>query len=332
MNNLALITAIISVVILTAVFKKQFKTKSVKNIFLIVGIAGLAVGGLGVAPYLGINVPSQLQFFEVGGAGNGNPLPVPTGGLPNYQPTASYSTIDKYSTTSVSGTSYYKANNNKATTTAVTNVNLKDKIKYWVSNTTYWVKPEVVTINSQTSIIQADAWANSSATVTLYDPVNRQTTTSGAYNTSLGANDDASVEITYDGTAEGSAGAFGGVMIFERNSTISSVKCTGDQLLKSNPYHVTYTVTATTNTYDAFAYDSSLDDGSGAPRTINCEVKNGASAVGAGSAYYVKFIPANYYVTQAGDIVLDTEKNADGDTTRTGSTINLPSATANWGA
>jgi len=103
-------------------------------------------------------------------------------------------------------------------------------------------------------------------------------------------------------------------------------------LLTSNPYHVTYTVSATSHTSKQFAYKPSLDDGTGAVKTINCEVKNSATAVGAGSVYYVKFLPANYYVTQSGDIVLDTEKNADGDNTRTGSLINLPSATGYFGA
>ncbi|MGC9309582.1 MAG: hypothetical protein ACP5D2_02705, partial [Candidatus Nanoarchaeia archaeon] len=61
-----------------------------------------------------------------------------------------------------------------------------------------------------------------------------------------------------------------------------------------------------------------LDDGSGEVRRISCQFKNGASAAGAGSPYYISFIPANYYVTNYGDIVLDVEKYANDDTTRTG--------------
>lgn len=349
---LLIVLGVFGIAMLVAVFKQGFKKKGgLRTIFMIGGFALLAYALVGMGAQFGMyEIPGTVGGFFMtttipGGVSGDGPISCPpgtvlqngvcvstTGGGATYQPTASYSARDKYSTTSIGGTSYYKVNGNSATTTAYTNTNIGDGITYWKSNTSYWVKPVALTAGQGVTIFEALGWSNSSATVTLYDSVNRQATTSGAYNTSMGANDQANIEITYQGTAEGSAGPFGGVMVVEYNSTLSSVICTGDVLVSNNPYHLTYTVTATSNAYKPWAYGPSLDDGSGAVKRIDCQFKNGATAVGAGSPYYVKFIPANYYVTDSGDIVLDTEKFADGDTTRVGSTINQPTATAYWGA
>lgn len=272
-------------------------------------------------------VLSDGKCVATGGNGGGD-----GDGVITYQPTGTYSGKDKYSsTTSISGTSYYKVGSEDATTTTQTNLNQGDQITYWIDNSSYYIKPIVKTAGPGVTPFDAKGYANSSATVTLYDKLNKQIVTSGAYNTSLGANDKANIEITYQGTAKGSAGPFGGLMVVEQNSTINSVSCTGDDLLEEDPgYHLTYTVTSTSNTFRAIPYGPTLDDGSGDARIINCQYQNSATAVGAGSAYYVKFIPANYYVTNDGDIVLDTEKSANDANTRTG--LGVPSATAYWGA
>lgn len=346
--------AAIGVFMLVAVYKESFKAKgAMRNMFMFFGIALLAYGLIGTGAQLGMyEIPGAVGgFFLSTGAPSGSRQQIQgdiicpagttlqngvcvsqTGGGATYQPTASYSARDKYSTTSISGTSYYKVNGNSATTTAYTNTNVGDGITYWVSNTSYWVKPIVKNAGAGVTPFEALGWANSSASVSLYDSVGRASADSGDSNISMGANDQANVEITYQGTSEGSAGPFGGKMVIEMNATISSVTCTGDALTSSDPYHLTYSVSATSHTYKSWAYSPILDDGTGAVQRINCQFKNGATAVGAGSPYYVKFIPANYYVTDNGDIVLDTEKADDGDTTRTGSTINLPSVTGYWGA
>jgi len=337
-----LIVAVIAIAGLTmftlGMRKDVFKKKGFAKTFsIIVGVVFLAYGVVGVIGQLGVPLGGADTFFLSGavvspGATGGEDQSSGDGDVVTFQPTGTYTTKDKYSTTTVSGTSYYKRGSNSATTTAQTNLNKGEKVSYWVDNATYWVKPDIRTAGKGVTTFEADAWSNSTATITLYDTVNRQATTNGAYNTSLGANADASIEITYDGTAKGSAGPFGGVMVFEYNSTISSVICTGDVLLNTNPYHVTYTVSSTDKVSKQWAYSSSMDDGTGAPHKINCEVKNGATAVGAGSSYIANFIPANYYVTNSGNIVLDTEKNADGDNTRTGSVYNQPTATGYFGA
>jgi uncharacterized membrane protein YwzB len=350
-----LFLAIAGVAIIGVVAKKPFQKKSsgARTLLIVLSVVLLAYAVPGMFINSGvIQASDQVGSFFLSTAvtqepsgGSSAPITCPsgttlqngvcvatTGGGANYQPTASYSARDKFSTTSISGTSYYKVNGNSATTTAYTNTNVGDAITYWVSNTTYWVQPITKTAQAGVTPYEALGFANSSATITLFDTVNRQSTTDGVYNTSMGANDQANIEITYTGTAKGSAGPFGGIMVVETNSTLASITCTGSDLMNDNPYHLTYTVTATTNSFKTWAYSSSLDDGTGTPKYISCQFKNGATAVGAGSAYYVKFIPANYYVSLNGDIVLDTEKYADSDTTRTGSVINLPSATAYWGA
>jgi len=351
---LLIVLIAIGVSMLIAVFQKPFKKNGgLRMMFMIFGFTLFAYGLIGMGAQFGMyEIPGAVGGFFLtasvpNGAGSNGPITCPqgtvlqngvcvstAGGGATYQPTSSYSARSKYSTDSLSGTSYYKVNGNSATTTAYTNVNIGDRITYWVSNNSYWIKPVTKTAGQGVTQFEALGWENSTASVTLYDSVNRESVTegAGAYNTSMGANDQANIEITYQGTAEGSAGPFGGMMVIEYNATLASVICTGDVLMSNNPYHLTYTTSATTHTYKSWAYGPSLDDGSGAVKRIDCQFKNGASAVGADSVYYVKFIPANYYVTDAGDIVLDTEKYADGDTTRVGSTINIPTATAHWAA
>jgi hypothetical protein len=111
-------------------------------------------------------------------------------------------------------------------------------------------------------------------------------------------------------------------MVVEYNSTIADLTCTGANLKSGNPsgFHLTYGVSATSNTYKAFEVDTSLDDGSGTARKISCQFKNGATAQATAGlhGWTVEFIPANYYVTNDGNIVLDIEKSANLDTARTG--------------
>lgn len=350
---LLLLLAFVGLVMLIAGWKKAFKSPGgFKTVFMILGAVLVVYGVVGTGAQLGwYQLPDQAQmFFLSAGVASGDnsdngPIQCPagtvlqngvcvsqTGGGATFQPTGAYTTKNKYSTESIGGTSYYKRGSDSATTTQASNLNVGEVITYWTSNSTRWVQPVTKTAGTGVTSFEALGWTNSSATVTLYDPVNRQSTTDGAYNTSMGANDKATVEITYQGTAEGSAGPFGGLMVTEFNATLSSVTCSGDVLMDSNPFHLTYTTSATTHTYKAFPYSDKLDDGTAPVERITCQYKNGATAVGAGSPFYVKFIPANWYVSKAGDILLDTEKFADGDNTRTGSTINLPSATGYWGA
>ncbi|MGC9310062.1 MAG: hypothetical protein ACP5D2_05210, partial [Candidatus Nanoarchaeia archaeon] len=211
-----------------------------RNLAVLIGIGGAiflllmqfgALTGIGMEP-LSSGVPSAQRTERV-------ERTVIDGG-PNYQPTATYATKDKFSTTEVSGTSYYKRQGKPASTSALTNVNEGERYTYWMENSSYYVKPEIFTAESGANNIVADAWQNGTVSITGYDTVNRESIADGAYNTSLGANDQANIEFTYQGQSKHSAGPFGGVMVLEYNSTISSVSCSGDQVMKDSPYHVTY--------------------------------------------------------------------------------------------
>lgn len=249
-----------------------------------------------------------------------------------YTPTAQWSAKDKFSSTSIptaSGTAYYKQNGLIYTTSAPSGLNNGQQYSFWLLNDSdYFVQPATITAGCGNNVITAQAWQNASVTLHGYDKSTLQD--DGVANVTLGANGVANIEITYQGTAKKSAAPFGGVMVVEYNSSISSVTCSGAGLTSSNPYHLTYTVTSLANTATQFGFDGTLDDGSGARRSINCQFQNGASAVGAeGAYYYVKFYPANYYLAQTGEVVLDTEKFANADTTRTAFSYN-PTLTLAW--
>lgn len=293
--------------------------------FLILG-AGL------IAMQMGYLANFGASPLSAGSTGESQTTTLNTPGASGYQPTATYSAKDLYANTAISGTSYYKRGTNRASTSIISNTNPGETITYWVDNATFWVAPVSATAISGVTDLAATGYANGTATITGYDLVNRASTTNGAYNTSMGANKQANIEITYQGTNKQSAMPFGGLMVIEANASIASISCNGDDLLSSNPYHLTYTTSLTSHSYRVFAVSPTIDTGLGAVKKISCQFNNGAAAAGAGTTYYVKFIPANYYVSQTGEILLDTEKFADGATTRVGSNINLPQLNGFWGA
>ena len=279
--------------------------------------------------------PLSVGTFSTGSGGE---ISTGTGDIVTFQPSATYSTMDKFSTTAVSvGTSYYKEGNNPATTTAISNVVQGKSYTYWLSNASYWITPFTFTATGTNNIINKNALANGSATITVLDGINGNVvSTSGTGgNVTLGADGVANVQIKYQGTAKKSGGAFGGMMVIESNASISSITCTSPDgaILEGNPsnFHVTYTPSLTSHVGRLFEYAPLLDDGTGSVRTINCQFQNGGTAVsGVNDVWYVKFIPADYYASQSGAIVLDTEKFADNSNTRTGSAKYLPSQTMYW--
>lgn len=332
-------SVLIAILGITLIIGGRFSKKTPnRKMFLTIGIIAVSSGL--VVLLLGANLPSQLSFLNaplwaglgktatIGGTtitysavGQNNQGQV---SVSTFQPTATYTDIDKFSTTSVSGTSYYKVNNNKATTTAYTNVNAGDSITYWVDNSTYYTLPEVVNAISGPNVVQADAYSNGSITVSGYDIVQDRAISSGAYNSSMAANANSKEKLTVVGSAKTSNMPFGGVMIVEFNSTIPTASCSGDGIVGLNTkYQVTHTPTLVGNRYLVYevasGFDTSKDGGNtGVTNVIRCDFTNGATASGAGSAWYVKFIPANYYISNDGRILLDTEKSANSATTRTG--------------
>lgn len=326
------IGAVLIVLALMAFRRKQgekvlgFGKATVGWVVLLAGLF-LVLGQYGTLSGLGVTFSAANL-----GTGGGTNLVPSQGGSGFYQPTATYAAKDKFASTAISGgTSHYKVNALPETTTAYSNVNSGDTVTYWLDNSTYYVAPKTLTVGSGVNPFVNDGWNNGSVTLTVYDTINRVTVSAlGNTNTTMGANAQVNHEITYQGTAKKSAGPFGGVMVAEYNSTISSVTCTGPDLLTSNPFTVTYTVGYTAHTYKVFAYGPTLDDGSGSPKKINCQFQNGATAAGTGALWYYKFFSANYYASNDGRILLDVEKVANQDTART-QLNNVRTTTGFWG-
>lgn len=328
-----------------------------RKLWTVISIVAL---GVGLLPALGwtdfgygaINnkVGSSLtqQTLAIGSTGTDTGTTAPTTTstgqvVSTYQPTATYTTTDKYAQTStITGTSYYRKGTSRFATSALTNTQIGDKITYWVDNSstgTYWTMPTSYVITDQVTPLNNLGYNNGSATLSLYDLVGKRNVNfAAATNISLGANAQANVEVSYQPTYKKSAMPFGGLMVVEYNSTISSVSCTGDSVLSTNPYHLTYNVGLTANTYRAFPIAgvqdgaNAIDDGSsGKVKYIYCQFLNGATAAPTTLGFWnVTMIPANYYLAQDGQVYLDVEKYADSSTTRIGSTINKPTISSNW--
>lgn len=278
-------------------------------IILVIGLV-IVLAATGVLNFGGTPTTGNAAGGSSGGSSAGSAC--------QYAPSLSVIAKDKFSSTTIASTAYYKVNGNPAVTTAPSTLNKGVPLEVWFSNATYYTMPKTVTADCGLNQVVLDTWANASATVTVYDNVGKATL-NNANNLTLAANGNANLQITYQGTAKSSRMPFGGVFVIEYNNTISSVTCSGSGVSPTTGFHVTYAVSSTGNTYKVFNVDSSLDDGTGLAKTFDCQIKAGASAMPTGSSYILNFIPANYYATNSGDIVLDVEQALNDLTTRTGS-------------
>lgn len=237
-------------------------------------------------------------------------------------PVASYSTVDKFSTSTCSGTAYYQRDGEEATTTALTNVNPGVEYTYGIiGNATYYTKPiKFVAGNLNNNIVNKECFTDYNPTLAGYDNNGRATFTSGVANVTLASSGTSNLEVSYQGTAKKSAMPFGGIMAVEMNSSITSVACSGANIVADDgSQHLTYTVSATTHKVKFFKVLPSVDDGKDvSKRIINCQFQNGATTVGTGATFKVVFYPANYYITNDNKFALDTEKFLNDDTTRAG--------------
>lgn len=336
---------------IAGVKKDVFRAKGFAKTFsILLGVVLVVYAVVGGLAQLGVyTLPANVGVFFLSasvpsGTGGGincptgtylsNGMCVSSGGGQNYQPTASYSTTNHFSSASVSGTSYYKAGNNKATTTAITNTDPTISYQYWVDNSTYYIKPFSFIGSGTKAIGNNEAYKNGSLTINGYDLINDRAVTSGAYNTSL-ATGTAKIKYTVLGSATTTAMPFGGVLVVEANSTIQQINCFGDGISStpSTKYQVTYSPTTTTSRYVIYevspGYDVSPDGLIGTTKTFECDFTSSTDP-GANSLYYVKMIPANYYyVNSDGSFALDVEQKLNGLTTRTGA--GQPRSTFIWG-
>lgn len=295
---------------------------------IILIIAVIAVLGF-LAYKSGIFTPVQNTAFTTNGE------TAPSSQLEGVKcaaaPAVSYLTQDKFGTTTIGGdTTFYKVNTNAATTVAYTPASLGDNIIYWVQNSSTYVTPTQILVDScNNPVVAKTGVRNGSATLTAYDNVQSATILQGVTNASLVANGQANILFKYQPTAKQGFMPFGGVLVLEQNSTITSVSCNAPFLQEgAGDFHITYIPTSSaTHTYKVYKVLPSIDDGSGNLQTFTCQYTNGASSPGNG-AFRATLIPANYYYTNAGNIVLDVEQNANSLTTRTG--FGLLTRTGTW--
>jgi hypothetical protein len=245
----------------------------------------------------------------------------PAPGNAPFNPTASWSTVDKFTSGAVTGTAYWQVGANRASTSNASNVNPGTAYKYWMSNSTYFVKPLEVTGAAGNNVyVNSEAYANGTIALTAYDTSGKAAIGVTTHNATLGANGVVNVEFDYQPVYGASNLPFGGLFVIEMNNTITSVSCTGDGIsTNSGKYHLTYATSNLSAKYQAFEIASGYDSGSGgALKAINCQFTNGGSSA-AYSQYIAKVIPANYYIANDGNIYLDVEKFMNnGASTRTG--------------
>ncbi|MEM3075076.1 MAG: hypothetical protein QW727_04005 [Candidatus Pacearchaeota archaeon] len=334
--NIATILGVIGIILLITGFLTSPKKKDKRKVLFLIGAGGLLLGAI-PSFYSMPSMTSPLfekTFVSLPNTQNQqNPVVV----TQNYQPTATYATIDRFSTTSVSGISYYSSGNNPFTTSAITNTDPNLEYTYWVSNETYYVEPIKFQGGGTKNIVNDQAYRNGTLTMTAYDLVQKQKISEETLNSSMGANKNAQVELTILGNAKTSALPFGGVMVVEFNSTIPTASCAGDGISQNtgtDAFQVTYTPSFTSSRYLVYkvekGYDVSSDGGNtGRTRNIRCDFTNGATSAENGLVY-VTFIPANYYIASDKKIYLDVEQKMSGSTTRTGN--GLYRFSWRWGA
>jgi len=244
---------------------------------------------------------------------------------PSVNPAVTFSTLSKYLSNSISGTTYYKVGGlttgAKASTTALANVNPASTYVYWVSNSSHvFVKPDVFVAGTLNNPIQnGEAYEGTTIALSSYDLDNRQTTTNSAYNTSLSAGGINNVEFTYQGTNQYGEVPFGGLFYIEMNTTINTVTCkdNGVSLSAQDPnLHLTYSPSST-NKLVVFTLPSGWDDGQAVRHIISCQFS--ASGTDPAGVYKVGIVPSAYYYNALdGQIYLDTEKFMNsGSSTRT---------------
>lgn len=301
-----------------------------KYLFYSLVVLALVVGFLAVKPYVG-----------------GTPLSVAEGGTPiettqvtasgsdagcNSIPTVTYATRDAYGTTAVSGvTTYYKSGSSPATTTALTNPQAGSSVSYWVDNTTWFTAPFTKTVAcSANDPFIAKAYQNSSSiSLSVYDSLNKvlatesttlATSNSTALNVSIGASSIMNLEVSWTGVKNRASMPYGGCLLVEIPTNISSVTIGGEGITSGCPYQVTHNTLSVNNNYKEFTIPSGWDaDGSAATKTFNVQIL--ASANNPQGYGRMVFIPASYYVTNSGDFALDIEESLNDVNTRTFGTV-----------
>lgn len=235
-------------------------------------------------------------------------------------PTYTYQAKDVFSTSLIGGTDEIKVGNN-APVTSLASPQAGLALQYWKDNSTYLTRVKDAGLTKcGANTVQADAYANASITLRNFDPVGNVYLTNGGgtNNITVGANELVNLEFSYQGQAKHASLPFGGCIAIEYPNTFASVSFEGNGVSSSVPcpYVWTYAVSSTSNTFRTFAVPAGFDaDGKGDIKKFAMQMLAGSSNP-SGTAYAV-VRPANYYLTNSGEIVLGIEKDQNQDTTKT---------------
>lgn len=244
----------------------------------------------------------------------------------SQNPAYSYSGVDKFGTTTFTGTQYIKQNSLKPVST-LANPTYGDKLELWIDNSSSGGYCEVTTepsVACGSRAIQTICYSNSTLTTKIYDDDNKAFlninagSDTGGTNVTIGANGVANLRLTYQGTSKKANMPFGGCLVMEVPTTITDVTANGAGISSNTPckYSYTYTIHSTSNTYKMFDVPKGFDaDGLGDLKEIPIQLKAGTTNP---SGYgWVTWKPATYYVSNDGNFELGVEKDKNQDTTVT---------------
>lgn len=287
---------------------------------------GISTGAL-VAVIFGILVVAGLAWYAGNNQATGI-VDIPNTGaklgdneckdLQCFQnPSYTYSAFDVFSNTAIGGTDEIKVNGKNPVSSLASPAKC-DELQYWKNNASVFCElSQVEKVECGAHQVQTKCYQNSTSTLVAYDQFTALTSGGGANNITIAANGLGNVDYVWQGEAKKAAMPFGGCMVVEYPSTMSSVTPSGEGLSTTGCEHaLTYTVSSTSNTYKVFAVPKGFDAaGLGDKKEFTVQYKAGSTDP-AGTAI-VTFYPANYYVGDDGKFYLGVEKDKNSDTTKT---------------
>lgn len=224
-------------------------------------------------------------------------------------------------TTSYGGvTVQAKVNGNRPTTSTAPVAG--QSLQLWLQQTTnYTCEVVSTTADCGNQQLQTPCYRQGAPTLTVYsEPAhtsqsNSTLTGTGAVNTSIAANGQATFTLTIQGTAKQFYAPLGGCLFIEVPSSVTSVSVGG--LQAGCPYPVTYSVSSTSNIYKSFTIPKGFDSGDGNVDSLTIQVQNGGTDI-TNSNMVLKILPANNYIDLNGNFQIGIEKDKNADTTRVG--------------
>jgi hypothetical protein len=241
-------------------------------------------------------------------------------------PTYTYSAIDKFLATSVGGTSQIKQDG-LAPVTSLAAPTVGSELEFWKDNSTHYCDvAKAGAAKCGTNTVQTVCYKNAT-TVTMElidtkatpDVSLTDSTTAGANNVTIGANDIGYLDFTFQGTSKESLLALGGCVAVEYPNTFTSMTLSGALSSAAPcPYKWTYSAGSTSNVFQLFAVPAGFDaEQIATKKTASMILQSGSSNP---SGYVsVTLRSANYYVGNDGKFHLGIEKDANQDTTVVGS-------------